>query len=304
MPNALVTGSAGFVGRHMVAELRTRGYDVTGADIKRSDPIARVTSMNMDDCRNVFRYDVTHYDLVVHAAAVVGGRKVIDDSPLVNAVNIEMDSLYFRWLAKVRPKRAVYLSSSAVYPIWYQSGAYLGHQLREHIVNTVNGEHIGVPDSIYGWSKMIGEVLAQYTIDAGVSVTIVRPASGYGADQDLDYPTPTIVKRAVDREDPLVIWSNTTRDFIHIDDVVAAVLAAVDDGVTEPVNICTGRGTTFKQLAQIAADIVGYSPEIQVLKDMPTGVDHRVLDPTMMHKFYEPKISLEVGIERMIKNGQ
>jgi nucleoside-diphosphate-sugar epimerase len=90
------------------------------------------------------------------------------------------------------------------------------------------------------------------------------------------------------------------RDWVHVDDVVGAVLAAVDQGVDGPVNIATGIGTSMADLARMFAREAGYNPTFQFLTDRPAGVAYRVGDPTLLHEFYEPKVTIAEGVKRAL----
>jgi len=290
---ALVTGDRGFLGRHFKAELEARGWDVTGLDIKRAPS---------QDCRRYFGRDIGarvpgRYDLVVHAAAVVGGREVIDGSPLETAVNFSLDAEMFRWAAVAKPGRVLYLSSSAVYPVEFQEDDEYGW-LKEYL--TGPGQPFrGKPDQVYGWSKLTGEILAAELRAAGVPVTVVRPFSGYGEDQDTTYPFPAFVERALRRDDPFDIWCGScVRDFIHVDDVVKGALAVAGDGTPLPVNLCNGVPTSFRDLAARVTAQARYSPRVQELTGKPTGVAYRVGYTGRMDSIYVPEIRLAQGINR------
>jgi nucleoside-diphosphate-sugar epimerase len=143
--------------------------------------------------------------------------------------------------------------------------------------------------------------------EEGTKVLTLRPFSGYGTDQDLDYPFPSIIQRAIMNSNPFNIWgkATTTRDFIHIDDVVDATIEMVKNECNQTVNLCTGRPTTFLELAKIAMSTLGYEKtsanRFKILTDKPAGVAYRVGDPTMMSDYYTPKITLEEGVERAIR---
>lgn len=297
MKKALITGHKGFVGRHFVRKLESQGWDIRGVDIVSEHP---------EDARDFFRKDNTHYDLVVHLAAVVGGRATIEGSPLSVAVDLAIDSEAFQWALRTKPKHFVYYSSSAAYPIWMQeerdnsiwakSNTY---RLKEEDIDL---DAIDNPDLTYGWSKLTGEMLARHAERAGIRVHVFRPFSGYGSDQALDYPFPSFIARAKRKDNPFEIWGNgeQVRDWIHIDDVIDATLAAVIEDVEGPINICSGRPTSFNELARLVADEVGYNPWLDHKLEAPKGVHYRVGDPTKLNKFYEPKISLEEGIRRAL----
>lgn len=286
---ALVTGSAGFVGRNLVRRLKAERWGVTQVDIK--DGI---------DAIDFFRADSTRYDLAVHCAATVGGRKAIDGNPLAIATNKALDSLFAAWCAKARPGQAVYFSSSAAYDTSMQGVGAV--PLYEDWI------HLEAPrqaDTSYGWAKIAGEQDMELARSEGVNVAVFRPFSGYGTDQDLDYPFPAIIARALSREAPFPIWSNAVRDFIHIDDIVDAVMAVFDMGGIElPMNLCTGIATSFQGLADMAMAGAGYKAPVEVLDGMPTGVHTRVGDPGRMLAVYTPRIELAEGVARAIKAGQ
>jgi nucleoside-diphosphate-sugar epimerase len=161
----------------------------------------------------------------------------------------------------------------------------------------INLEHIRTPDQSYGWSKLTGEMLAQYARNEGLKVTILRPFSGYGGDQSLDYPFPSFVARARAKASPFKIWGSgqQVRDFVHIDDVVQATFAAILNDV-KVMNICSGRATSFIELAEMMMLAAGYLAPIETDPTAPVGVEYRVGNPKFMNMVYEPKISLEQGI--------
>lgn len=285
MKAALITGDQGFVGRHMLRALEEAGWWVVGRDIKFGPT---------EDVRDVFRSSEHRYDLVVHCAAVVGGRQMIEGSPLALAVDLSIDAELFGWALRTRPGRIVYFSSSAAYPIEYQRRDF-GMRLTEDLIDLAD---IRTPDLVYGWSKLTGEMLAAHARRAGIPVTVLRPFSGYGADQDLDYPFPSFIERAARRADPFEIWGDGTqvRDWIHIDDVVGATMACIVQGVDGPLNLGWGRPTSFLELADLVTTSVGYRPALALHQDRPAGVAYRVADPTRMLQIYRPVVPLELGI--------
>lgn len=294
---ALVTGSSGFVGRHMVAALNSRGYEVWRVDV--ADGPA-------GDVRRWFdTHPDSRIDLVVHCAAVVGGRTMIDGAPLqLAAEDLSIDAALFRWALKARPGRIVAFSSSAAYPVHLQTADRAARTSidQRRLYEGQYEPDVARCDTTYGAVKVVLERLAVEANAEGIPTHVFRPFSGYGADQALDYPFPSFIARAARRDDPFQVWGpgGSARDWVHIDDVVGAVLAAVDEDVRGPVNICTGRATTFDELAEMCMARVGYRAPIEHLNDAPQGVYWRVGDPTLMHEFYRPRITIEEGIARAV----
>jgi nucleoside-diphosphate-sugar epimerase len=319
MKRALITGFAGFVGRRFTRRLLNLGWHVTGVDnmVASQHPkewafqpkeLVNLTA-HYRDVRDCFRdLNPFCYDLIIHLAAVVGGRLKIEGDPLAVATDLAIDADFFRWLAanskSGKLPKVIYFSSSAVYPVWMQRASRM--RMKEHFVDIANHK-IDMPDSTYGWAKLTGELLAQHAVKTyGLDVVIYRPFSGYGEDQDMAYPFPSIIRRVVNREDPITIWGsgNQTRDFIYIEDVIDAVLATKDElQPGEALNLGSGVGTSFKDLVQ-KAGVVLWSHDRKTVHlhcdiTKPEGVFYRVADTEKLNLMYQPTTSLEEGIRKV-----
>jgi nucleoside-diphosphate-sugar epimerase len=260
-------------------------HDIIGIDIKDGN-----------DCRDYFKQSNDKFDLVIHLAAIVGGRQTIDNNPLSVATDLSIDSEMCQWALRTKPTRIVYFSSSAAYPTKLQTKKY---QLKE---SDIDLNDVSNPDMTYGWAKLTGEFLLQFLKTEGIKTNIFRPFSGYGTDQDLDYPFPSYIKRANDLADPFDIWGdgNQVRDFIHIQDIVDAVDTAIREDIDFPVNLGSGIATSFNELFSMVTSLQGYSANPNHIQSAPVGVQYRVCDPYKMLSFYTPKISLEEGIIRAL----
>lgn len=258
---ALITGSAGFVGRHMTVELMRRGWQVVRSDIVWGW-----------DAFDLFAADRTRYDLVVHAAARSPHRAAIDGDPGMHPYNTMLDAAMFDWAIRTRQRRVLYFSSCAA---------------------------LDGPVDDYARTKLNGEWLAEKARAVDIPVTIVRPYSGYGEDQSGNFPFRALVERARRREEPFTIWGDgqQVRDWIHVSDVVNGALAVVESGTSEPVSLCTGVGTSMLEVAKLACATVGYDPEFEFRLDKPAGVAYRVGDPIVLDSLYMPQVSIEQGIK-------
>jgi nucleoside-diphosphate-sugar epimerase len=309
----LVTGAAGFLGRWFVADHLNRGDDVTGID-DMSNPFSQwPEALKLDHRREMdivsyFRVSELRrpvFDLAYHFAAPVGGRKKIEEDPLFNAGSLGLDAAFFRW-ATQHAHIAVYPSSSAVYPIHHQtSGAH--HALQEGLFNPSDARDIwGKPDEVYGLTKLVGEVLAWKSAAYGLRTLCIRPFSGYGEDQGLDYPMAAIAQRAAMGEDPIKIWGSgsQTRDFVHVSDIVGATQARLAEGIYggyAAMNIGSGVATSFRTIAEKLAILAGYDPEITTDPEQPEGVRHRYADVEEMERYYRPRVSLNEGLNRLLE---
>lgn len=285
----LITGHKGFVGQEYVKYFEKEGANVTGVDIKEGV-----------DCRDFFKVCTQQFDLIIHLAAIVGGRETIENDPLSVATDLSIDAEFFNWVVRTKQKKVIYFSSSAAYPINLQKGD-TSYKLKEDDINLMD---IKSPDFTYGWAKLSGEYLAHFVRQYGIDVYIFRPFSGYGEAQDLDYPFPSFIKRVADRVDEFEVWGDGTqvRDFIHISDIVKATLRAVELNIQEPINLGNGVPISFNDLAETVFKVAQWKPRnrIKHRKDKPVGVSYRCSDNTNMLTFYKPEVSLEEGIRRCL----
>lgn len=324
MQRALVTGGAGFVGRHFCRRLLTEKWRVTCVDSLEPGSGARDPSewpffnpldykefeFIEKDCRLYFQEHLnsgverSKYDVVFHLAAIIGGRINIEQRPLEVAQDLAIDAMFFSWATKATPGHVVYFSSSAAYPVVMQQR----DQWRVLAEDMISFEkEIGVPDLSYGWAKLTGEFLGRLAHERhGLNVACYRPFSGYGEDQDPSYPMPGIVARAMGHRsgEPFEVWGSgrQLRDFIHIDDCVEGVMRTyrrISDGAA--LNLSTGDGVNFLDLAQRVLSKVGMQCSVAARTDRPEGVFARVGCPARQRQFgLTPSVSLDVGLDRMI----
>lgn len=339
----LVTGACGFVGRNIVKRL----YSTTGDRIFMVDDLSTGLhpSQWLDNYRSRKNNDVEvigederlyfwkgdvrdflfkfrqnpnyvqeqyglefdRFEDVFHMAAIVGGRAKIEGDPVMVALDLSIDAEFFYWICRHKPKRVLYPSSSAAYPVNLQSDAN-AVALRESDIDF--NCNLGTPDMTYGWSKLTGEFLSQIAAKYyGISIVCIRPFSGYGEDQDLTYPVPAIAARAAAKNDPFEVWGTGLqgRDFVHIDDVLDFMFLLMDtvkDG--SAYNIGSGKLTTFMELIELFCRFAGYKPTIKPLTDKPMGVHSRYADMSIVSRTFnwKPKISLEEGMRRVYEKAK
>jgi GDP-L-fucose synthase len=321
MRKILVTGGAGFVGRHIVKRFLDFGDEVHCVDNVAPltgglDPDPGWPFFNpfdyknfhfhREDCRAFFKRVLDDdFDYAFHLAAMVGGRLMIENNPLAVADDLSIDSEYWQWAIRTKPRKTICFSSSAAYPIKHQMREnYL--LLKEEMIQFE--KDLGMPDMTYGWAKLTHEYLARLAYEKhGLKSVTYRPFSGYGEDQDDSYPFPSICKRAMKHrgEPVLTVWGtgDQMRDFIHIEDCVDGILQTmdkIDDG--DAINLSTGIFTSFKEFARIAAEICGYRPDVRGMTDKPAGVFARAGDTEKQKKLgFRYKIDFRTGIERAIR---
>lgn len=219
------------------------------------------------------------WDVVVHLAANIVNVNDRGKMGMRGFADLGLDMQMFRWIEQNPPSKALIAMSSCA---------------------------LDFPADPYCIVKRTLESFAACLHKQGIPVVILRPYSGYGPDQSLEYPFRAILERVRRREDPLVIWGGSqVRDWLHIDDLTDAILQGIDlfpRGT--PVQLGTGIGTDFFTLARMMADAAGYTPQISGDDTKQSSSPRRVGDPSLAISCgWKPRVSLAEGIRRALKPG-
>jgi nucleoside-diphosphate-sugar epimerase len=322
--NILIFGGAGFVGRHYVNFFLGKKYKIEVVDNivplsggqhpkkwKLFNPYKYEKNFKFinQDCRDYFQKNVKNtYDLVINLAAIVGGREVIEYNPLAVAEDLEIDTAFWRWSVrnKKKIKHIITYSSSAAYPIDLQRKNNF-RLLKESDIN-FKKKYFGKPDLSYGWAKLNNEYLGSLAFEKyGIKNTIFRPFSGYGSDQDLSYPFPSIIKRAIkhNTNNKFIVWGSgfQSRDFIHIDDIIrGSIIISKKIKNGNAINLSSGKFISFINLSKLILKNLG-KDHVRVCGNSkkPEGVFARGGSTSLQKKLkFFPKITIDKGIRLAI----
>lgn len=314
MKKILITGGCGFVGRHLTKRLSLDPNNQitiiddlsTGLRLEHwpEHLKCKINDIRYQDCIEYFQTENKQFDVIFHLAAIVGGRLIIENNPLVVAKDLSIDAEMFNWSVQTKPGKIVYFSSSAIYPLSKQTKEN-GVPLSEYLIDIQN-QKIDMPDMSYGWSKLTGEFLADLAVKKhGLNVVIYRPFSGYGEDQDMTYPFPSIINRVINHENPIDVWGDGTqnRDFIYIEDCIDGILLTYEKiNDATPLNLGTGISTSFNELIERACKINSIECNINHLLDKPVGVHTRYANVQKSISYnIIPKTTLDDGIRIVSK---
>lgn len=304
--NVLVTGGSGFVGIHIVQELLKQGANVRVPLHKRPLPIE-------DDRIELVKADLTNQhecllalkdiDYVFHAAgAVAAAGATASNSMNAITTNLVLTSqiLEAAWASGV--KRALIFSSSTAYP-----DADYPIKEEEMWNSQPHSTYFG-----YGWMRRYLEKLAEFVASrSNVKIAIVRPTAVYGRWDNFSSTTghviPALIRRAVDKENPYVVWGNgeEVRDFLHITDLARGCLLMLEKYATcDPVNIGYGKGISIKEIIPLVLKAAGHTgAEIIFDTSKPTTIPYRIVDTQKAKKLlgFEPTVSFEKGLKDTVE---
>ena len=164
-------------------------------------------------------------------------------------------------------------------------------------------------DRFAGWAKRIGELQAEaYAIQYGWSNTsIVRPANVYGPWDNFDpqnaMVVPSLIRKAFEN-DALEVWGDGSaiRDFIFSGDVAEGMIHAVENEITEPLNLGSGTGHSIKDVVTAVVNELPHQIDIHYDTTKPTGDSIRLMDTQRAKKYgFETRTSLEEGVAETVK---
>jgi nucleoside-diphosphate-sugar epimerase len=246
---ALVTGSGGFTGRYVSAELVAAGYKVVGLSHEPA-----VGSIAVDLCdRECINKTVASLmpDVVVHLAAIAfvahGDAEAIYRTNIVGTRNL-LEAL----ASNSRRPRMVILASSA--NIYGNSEA-----------TTLTEDLPASPANDYAVSKLAMEQMARLWMDR-LPIVLVRPFNYTGVGQSEKYLLPKIVSHFRRRASVIELGNiNVARDFQDVRFVAGAYRRLLDaNAVGEIVNLCSGRAYALSEVIEMMEDLAGYRIEVRV----------------------------------------
>jgi GDP-L-fucose synthase len=293
----LVTGGTGMIGKYLVELLFERGAKVRIAsldDPSRADPKAEFTRTDLTDFGSCLTA-CEGIDIVFHLAGIKGSPLVTSKKPASFFVpTLAFDTNMMEAARQRGIKQYLYTSTIGVY-----APAEVFHE--DDVWKTFPSEN----DRFAGWAKRMGELQAEaYQIEHGwKGISIVRPANVYGRYDSFDprsaMVVPSLIRRAMDGEDPLVVWGDGSpvRDFIHASDVARGMLLMVEKGETRPVNLGSGTGVTIKRIVEIIHANLPKKPKIVWDASKPAGDRKRLMDISRAKSLgFKPQMSIEDGI--------
>lgn len=252
----LITGSNGFTGRHMAAEMHDAGYEVFGLTHRTpANPsafLADTLVCNLSDKAGLTRiFNEIRPDYVVHLAGIAF------------VAHGDVDSIYHTNLVGTRKLlEALDSSDHKVQSVLLASSANIyGNATVEPITETTPA----APANDYAVSKLAMEYMARLWFDR-LPITIVRPFNYTGVGQSLDFLLPKIVDH-FKRRAPVIELGNLDvfRDFSDVRGVVARYHLLLKAGVSgETYNICSGQGHSLAAVLQIMRELSGHDPDIHV----------------------------------------
>ncbi|HEY5160057.1 MAG TPA: GDP-L-fucose synthase [Gaiellaceae bacterium] len=296
---ALVTGGAGFLGRHVIARLSAQGIDPyvplqEDWDLTREGDVERL-------------FGEQRPELVIHLAAEVGGIGANQANPgRYWYANLIMGAHIIEQSRLQGVEKLVVIGTICAYP------KFTPVPFKEDDLWNGYPEETNAP---YGVAKKTLLVGAQaYREQYGLDAIFLLPVNLYGPHDNFNPKTshviPAMIRKMTEAkqsgEGEVVLWGDgsPTREFLYVDDCAEAiVLAAERYNGSDPVNIGTGGEIAIRDLAELIAELTGYEGKLVWDTSKPNGQPRRRLDTSRAERLFgfRAKTQLREGLERTIE---
>ncbi len=296
----VVTGGAGFLGRHIVEHLQQRGCDTiivprsSMYDLRRLDDVVRL-------------YDDARPDIVIHAAAVVGGIGANQKRPaefFTDNLLMGVHMLDQGWRAGI--EKFVTIGTVCAYP------KYTPIPFTEDHLWDGYPEETNAP---YGIAKKALLVQGQaYRQQYGFNSVYLLPVNLYGPHDNFDpessHVIPALIRKCVEAvaegTHKIRIWGDgtPTREFLYVEDAAEGITRAVEHyNGAEPVNLGSGQEISIRQLVETIVRHTGFSGNLVFETDKPNGQPRRCLDTQRAAEWFgfRAKTPFEQGIANTIE---
>lgn len=295
----VVTGGAGFLGKHLVRKLRQRGCGDIFVPLREKFDLRKETNI-------IKMFKMSKADIVIHLAASVGGiganqmnpGKFFYDNSIMGIQMIEQARQF-------GIKKFVALGSVCAYP------KFTPVPFKEEDLWDGYPEETNAP---YGLAKKMLLVQSQsYRDQYGFNSIFLLPVNMYGPGDNFELTTSHVIPALINKcfnamknnEKNIVLWGTgePSREFLYVENSAEGILLAAEKyNKSEPVNLGAGFEVKIKDLITLIARLTGFKGEIIWDKTMPDGQPRRSLDTAKALKEFgfKAKTSLEDGLKTTI----
>jgi len=317
--NCLVLGAGGFIGSHMVKDLKKQGHWVRGVDLKypefnktEADDFRIYDLADQSQIEDILLVEGEPFDEIYQFAADMGGAGFIftgdnDANIMYNSASINLNIL--KTLVNINEKQKVNKTK-----VFYSSSACIYPEENQLDPNNPNCEESSAypanPDSEYGWEKLFSErIYFAFNKNFDIDIRVARYHNIFGPEGTWDggrEKAPAAICRKVakateENDFEIEVWGDgeQTRSFLYIDECIEATKKLMESDFKGPINIGSEEMVTINQLVETAAKVSEKNIKIKHI-DGPLGVRGRNSNNDLVREKlnWDYSMSLEEGITK------
>lgn len=293
----IVTGGAGFLGKHLCRALTTAGHSLKIIDLKPNPEFETVIA-DVQDTEAMLR-EIKDADAVFHLASLIEAGESVKFPQRFVDYNISGTISVLEAMRANGIKIFAFSSSAAIY----------GEPLR----TPIKEDDRTLPINPYGMTKLAIEgLLSSYVASYGFTGIALRYFNLYGPEEHHEPETHAIPRfiSQIYRGEPVTVWGSGEhlRDFIHVQDIVSAHLGALTLAKTEPgkyhyFNLSTNKPAAVIDVIHLLEKLIGKSANIQHFPPRPGDPLVLTADATKAQQqlHWQSEISLEAGLAETVK---
>lgn len=290
--NILITGGKGFIGKHVANKLSSE-HNVTVLDngfrkspLKLSDGVNVIIGSITD--KNLIDSVITGFDVVIHLGGISQVMTSIKNPEMTFEYNIK--------------------GTEIIANACYRSGVRLLFSSSREVYGCQDSLPVGIlselrPENPYAASKIAGEMIIRaYSVSYGLRFGIFRLSNVYGYG-DSGRVLPIFINNALNGNDIQIYGNQKVIDFIHVDDVVDAIIKMLEVKYNFVVNIGSGVGHTLEDITKMISECIDMKSIVRITEARLGEVDRFIADISETKKIIDwtPKIGVDVGIKRLIE---
>lgn len=301
----LITGGAGFIGVNLIRQLVHNNRIIIMDNfndfyegkkerlvniVMTHELMPKVRTVSLDICnyRN-FDFIKEHIDIIIHLAAYANVRYSVDNPWLTTDNNFQGTLNVLKYMMEKNIKRLIFTSSSAVY----------GNPIKIPISEEYNLN----PISPYGVCKSLEEDILRWFISTYKHITILRLSTVYGTYGRKDMVINGFLDKMLNNQEITVFGDGSQiRDYVYIDDVINAIITAIETHISggQIINIGSGQSTQVRELLVHLLKITNIIPNVKFTSKHKADVLDNTLDIRKAKKLlnYEPKTNIYSGLKK------
>ncbi len=294
MTKIIVTGGTGFLGKHLIKELRANDYDPLALDSNSYDLTSQIQTQSM--------FLDLKPDYVFHLAATVGGIGANRNHPglffydnMVMGMNVIHKSMIYGI------KKLIFVGTTCSYPK-FASVPFSEHSLYDGYPEETN--------AAYGIAKRaLLAMLRAYQDEYNLRFAYLIPTNIYGPGDNFDDSTshviPALIKKCLLGQEEIIVWGSgrPTRDFVYVTDVAKTLVLAMENyDRPEPLNVGSGHEIQIQRLLHFIMQKTGFCGKITYDESKPDGQPKRALNIRAIKNtlHWKPEVNLQDGLQMTV----